>query len=496
MTSKSNNNKNNKNNNNNPKRKTHTPSQISHFNTFLRALDEKQHIADLENNLHESIKETNFSEDKKSQIQTILKHLDISFVPYETKFFTGKQELDNCGINDPDLFSYQNPNPSPNICSCEKSTQRQNPTAKSSQRRTISISDELFFNKKPVEITIPAIETRYTGPKEKKTIHVVINTISDLLKLIDDYKLDEKIEYNINLEALHNIKEPLHELNNMVGMHDLKTNIVDQILYFSQNLHKISKNGENSGDYMHTVIYGPPGTGKTEIAKIMGKIYSKMGILKRGVFRKVTRSDLIAGYLGQTAMKTKDVITECLGGVLFIDEAYSLGNSDKKDSFSKECIDTLCEALSDNKDNLMVIVAGYENELKECFFGYNQGLESRFTWNFRTEDYKGKELFDIFSKKVNDIGWLIDEESKKNIDAAWFEKNIAYFKYYGRDMEVLLSKIKIAHSRRVFCLDSEEKMKITCKDLEKGFEMYLKNDEVKKRKEDSNTKMSLSSMYV
>jgi SpoVK/Ycf46/Vps4 family AAA+-type ATPase len=135
-----------------------------------------------------------------------------------------------------------------------------------------------------------------------------------------------------------------------------------------QNLHKIVKEDKQiiSNDYMHTVIYGPPGTGKTEVAKIIGKIYSNMGILGKNIFKKVTRSDLVAGFLGQTAIKTKDVIKESLGGVLFIDEAYSLGNNEKKDSFSKECIDTLCEALSDHKDNLMVIIAGYENELNEA----------------------------------------------------------------------------------------------------------------------------------
>jgi len=96
---------------------------------------------------------------------------------------------------------------------------------------------------------------------------------------------------------------------------------------------------------MHAVIYGPPGTGKTEVAKIMGKIFSNLGILKNNVFKKVTRDDLVAGYLGQTAMKTKDVIKSCIGGVLFIDEAYALGNSEKRDSFAKESIDTICEAL-------------------------------------------------------------------------------------------------------------------------------------------------------
>ena len=129
----------------------------------------------------------------------------------------------------------------------------------------------------------------------------------------------------------------------MIGMKELKTNIVDQIIYYLQQFH--TKGGN---DFMHTVIYGPPGTGKTEIAKIIGRIFSKLGILKKGTFRKVTRSDLIAGYLGQTALKTRDAIQSALGGVLFIDEAYALGNDEQRDSFAKECIDTLCEALSDN----------------------------------------------------------------------------------------------------------------------------------------------------
>ena len=274
-------------------------------------------------------------------------------------------------------------------------------------------------------------------------------------------------------------------------MKDLKNNITDQILYFVQELYK---NKNNSGDFLHTVIYGPPGTGKTEIAKIMGKIYSKIGILDKGTFRKVTRADLVSGYLGQTALKTRDVIKDCLGGVLFIDEAYSLGNNEKRDSFSKECIDTLCEALSDNKNNLMVIIAGYENELKECFFNYNQGLDSRFTWRFSTDEYKADELFKIFLKKVNDIEWSISEDSKINVE--WFKKNMDYFKFFGRDMETLLAKTKIAHSKRVFCKPENEKKKLILVDLNKGFEMYLKNNDVKSRKERQNAQKSLEYIYV
>ena len=163
------------------------------------------------------------------------------------------------------------------------------------------------------------------------------------------------------MKNLHNIKEPLQKLKNMIGMNQLKTNIVDQILFFIQDLHNISD--KDNQDFMHTVIYGPPGTGKTEIAKIMGSIFSNLGILKRNIFKKATRSDFVAGYLGQTAIKTRDLVNSWLGGVLFIDEAYALGNEEKRDSFAKECIDTLCEALSDHKDEIMVIIAGYENEL-------------------------------------------------------------------------------------------------------------------------------------
>ena len=290
------------------------------------------------------------------------------------------------------------------------------------------------------------------------------------------------------MAAIHKIETPLRELNNMIGMNKLKNSIVDQILYFVQNLHKGTTS--TNGDFMHTVIYGPPGTGKTEVAKIMGKIFSKLGILSKNKFKKVTRADLIAGYLGQTALKTQEVVNECIGGVLFIDEAYALGNSEKRDSFAKECIDTLCESLSDNKDNLMVIIAGYEKELKNCFFSYNQGLDSRFTWRFKTDDYKESELNLILQKKVADANWKF----KKKLNDDWFKSKMSYFKFYGRDMETLFAKTKIAHSRRVFCLPSNEKKVLSVKDFDKGFDLFLSNDEVKSRKNDISTDL-LHSMY-
>lgn len=393
--------------------------------------------------------------DIKSYIDTIISQVNYNYKKdYSSSFFSGYDKKSNANIKyDPNEYVVD-------LNIFENVTKKYQPT--------------------------PSIETPPIEIKEIIHINTEITNIADILALIEKYKLDPSIKYNINMKALHDIKEPLIELNNMIGIKELKNNIVDQILYFVQELHK---NKNSTGDYIHTVIYGPPGTGKTEIAKIMGKIYSKIGILPKGTFKKVTRSDLIAGYLGQTAIKTRDVIKEALGGVLFIDEAYALGSSDKKDSFSKECIDTLCEALSDNKDNLMVIIAGYEKELKDCFFSYNQGLESRFSWRFKTDDYNYEDLYKIFLKKVNDIGWEISEDSK--ISSEWFKTNKEYFKYYGRDIEIILSKIKIAHSRRVFCCPENEKKKINLKDLDKGFETYLKNEDIKHRKDDEYQKKQL-----
>ena len=348
---------------------------------------------------------------------------------------------------------------------------------------------------------------------ERVDICCEITCIADLLRLVNEYPVVENVEYNINMRALHRISEPLRKLNAMVGMDSLKDSVVDQIIYFIQDLHKNEtpkgKKGDkgdkgdkddkgDSGafnDYMHTVIYGPPGTGKTEVAQLIGAIFSRMGVLRKSKFRKVTRSDLIAGYLGQTAIKTADVIKECLGGVLFIDEAYALGSTDKRDSFSKECIDTLCEALSNHKSDLMVIVAGYEKDLNDCFFSANPGLNSRFTWRFKIDDYTPAQLAKIYEKKAADCGWELHEPVRPN----WFEDNMGYFKCYGRDMETLLSRAKIAHGRRIFgstALPAEKRRRLTHADLEKGMAVFIANDEVKQRKTDTAAAGVLTTMYL
>ena len=406
------------------------------------------------------------------------------------------------------------------------------------------------------EGAVAAASAAVVTPHEPEFIEIRENIqhIDDLIALCDKYPLSDTKTYNINMSAIHAIRKPLTDLSNMIGMDTIKRTIVDQILYYLQELHvpetksnnkdKDSSNNDEDtsktnqysqpmtnpfatsnpspfpmfqtsapefkpmsakfppwppsgggvddfalptkGDFMHTVVYGPPGSGKTEVAKIIGRIFSNLGILNKKIFKKVSRNDLVAGYLGQTAMKTKDMIKASLGGVLFIDEAYSLGNSEKRDSFAKECVDTLCEALSEHKHNWMVIIAGYEKELNDCFFSLNEGLNSRFTWRFKLDPYKPGQLKSIYEKQVRDYGWTIatgGANKEHEIPESWFASRMDYFTTYGRDMETLFTKTKIAHSRRVFCLPLSEKKIITIDDLENGFKLFIDNPEVKDRKE-------------
>jgi SpoVK/Ycf46/Vps4 family AAA+-type ATPase len=316
---------------------------------------------------------------------------------------------------------------------------------------------------------------------KKKDIICNIDSISDLIEITDQYEYDEETEYNIDLECLHNIKDELKQLNDMIGLKNIKTAILDQLLYFMQKLHL------TSNDYKHMILYGPPGTGKTEVAKILGKMYSKIGILSKRIFKKATRSDLVAGYLGQTAIKTESLIKECLGGVLFIDEAYSLGHEDKSgDSYSKECLDTLCEALSYYKEDLIVIIAGYEKELDETIFKTNVGLKSRFIWRFEMDPYDHEELFNIFKLMIKTISWSLNEK----ITNEWFKDKKDTFESYGRDMESLVTHVKISHGRRIYGVTEGNKTELSIEDMDAGYKRFIKN---KKKKDD---KSFLNDIYI
>lgn len=311
---------------------------------------------------------------------------------------------------------------------------------------------------------------------EYKEINKEVNSIDDLIELGNKYNPDEKVRYNIDLLTLNKLIKPLEKLKSMIGLNSVKQNIADQIIY---NLQKLDS---STDEMMHTVIQGSPGVGKTMLGQILGEIYFNMGIIKgnnkrnyhgeqKYEFKIVKRSDLIGKYLGHTAAKTQKVIDSCRGGVLFIDEAYSLGNSEGRDSFSKECIDTLNQNLTENKGNLLCIIAGYKDALEKCFFAYNEGLSRRFTFRYTIEPYSKEELRLIFIKMVKDIGWSIED---KDIPIHFFEKNYDHFKNMAGDIETLIFNVKIEHSKRVFC-KPELRKKLNYEDIKKGFKKFCDN---------------------
>lgn len=343
----------------------------------------------------------------------------------------------------------------------------------------------------------PQIQTQLTD-NPYKHITPNIKTLQDLIDFGSKYNTDEypnTYTYNINIQMINSMIPELQSLNQMVGMTNIKTQILDIILYWSLGL-------ENSNqDFMHTVIEGDPGTGKTELAEKLSKIYLKMGILSNDIFKKVRRSDLVAGYLGQTAIKTTKVLEEVKGGVLFIDEAYSLGNAEGKnstDSFSKECIDVLNQWLSENKNDFVCIIAGYSNDLANSFFSFNSGLERRFPIRFRIEPYGSKELGQIFVKKVLEFEWSICPTlSLENIQNV-IEENKRYFKNNGGDMELLFAKCKVAHSKNLLKdeLCVKNKRVIDKTDLIDGIKLFLLNPEIKKRGDISNSTYLQNTMYI
>ena len=309
-------------------------------------------------------------------------------------------------------------------------------------------------------------------------INKEIKTINDLIELGLTYDPNDTKRYVINLRALNKCVEPLRDLNKMIGMKNVKEMIIDLMFFRLQNL----RDGDN--EMWHLVIQGTPGSGKTEIAKILGKLYYALGIAKKDSFTPVKRSELIGKFLGHTAKMTQEVFDNAKGGILFIDEAYSLGNPDGKDSFSKECIDTINQNLTENKD-VIVFIAGYKEQLDESFFSYNPGLNRRFKMRITVDKYSAGELREIYIKKILDDKWeVMENDLITNIPLKFFEKNYEMFKYNGGDMENLWHLTKICHARRIFGKELIYMKKIIDKDLEKAFNNYLCNDEFKNRKDD------------
>lgn len=211
------------------------------------------------------------------------------------------------------------------------------------------------------------------------------------------------------LVSEESLEELLHQLNSLIGLAGVKSEVNSLI-----NLLKIKKIREERGFKTaevskHLVFLGNPGTGKTTVARLLSKIYKQLGALEKGQLVEVDRAGLVAGYVGQTALKTKEKIDEAMGGILFIDEAYTLAKGGN--DFGQEAIDTILKAMEDNRDSFVVIVAGYPEPM-DHFLESNPGLKSRFNKSILFEDYSEQELFSIFEFSCQKYGMHLSDEAQ------------------------------------------------------------------------------------
>lgn len=354
------------------------------------------------------------------------------------------------------------------------------------KKRKISDSDKWLKeekNKKPKKYR------KLNNQEIESELKLLFSNLKSLNDIIKFEKHPNRFDFfkNNKFEKLYNLIPSCKKLLEIIGMEEIKVQIFKQIGYFLHGLN-------NPEEINHIVITGEPGVGKTTLAKIISKIYLSMGFLKNDKFIEAKRSDLIGQYCGHTAIKTQKVINSAEGGVLFIDEVYSLGNKEKRDVFTKECIDTINQNLTEKSDKFLCIIAGYKNDVQDCFFSYNKGLERRFPIRFNLESYDENSLLEILFKFINEESWKFDNSNNENL-LKLIKDNKEILKFQAGDIRTIFQLSKENYSLRLFnqlIEDGPGDKVLKIDDFQYAFNKF------KKSKEESKEKIPdyLKSIYI
>lgn len=295
-----------------------------------------------------------------------------------------------------------------------------------------------------------------------------INALSKYCMMLDDYlkeygllrpdKKSEPVIKGEKQEKKADINDLMAELNSLTGLKTVKEDLNALI-----NLMRVQKMREENGMKQtginkHMVFMGNPGTGKTTVARLLAEIYAGIGVVEKGHLVEVDRSGLVSGYIGQTAMKVQDVVEEALGGILFVDEAYTLTSSKGQNDFGQEAVDTLLKAMEDHRDDLIVIVAGYTDLMQE-FLDSNPGLRSRFNKYIIFEDYTAKEQFEIFRFMCKAMDYVLSKEAAEEAERFFEERNENKPETYAnaRDVRNYLEKAISNQATRIVQLKNVDK---------------------------------------
>lgn len=259
----------------------------------------------------------------------------------------------------------------------------------------------------------------------------------------------------VSQDSCSDVDEIIGQLMGMTGLESVKKEITSHINTLRVSEMRSEKGLAEIKTTNHMVFLGNPGTGKTSVARLLAKLYRELGILSEGTFIEVDQSSLVAGYVGQTAIKTKALIDEAKGGVLFIDEAYALVSENNQNSFGKEAIDTLLKYMEDYRNDFIVIVAGYQEPM-EKFLASNPGLKSRFNKYISFPDFSHEELMNVFEKICQASGYKPSAELREKVALAFFKVLAIRPKHFGnaRAVRNLFDLIVVQQANRVISLTS------------------------------------------